>query len=181
MLKMTHGAKAISFTLQGTDDKTHSLSDYDDKVAIVIIFSCNHCPYVQAWIERLIDIQTDYEDKGVQLLAINANDAKKYPDDSFAKMKECTRNKGLNFVYLHDETRDIARAYGAERTPEVFLFDQERVLQYHGAIDDNFREPKEVKRPYLRDALDSLLKQQTPPMVETRAVGCTIKWKYVCS
>lgn len=177
MSKLTPGDKAVPFSLPGIDDRTYALSDYADKIAVVIVFSCNHCPYVQAWEDRMIDIQADYEDAGVQLIAINANDVKKYPDDSFDKMKERAKHKGFNFVYLYDETQNIARAYGAERTPEVFLFDQHGILHYHGAIDDNFREPKEVKQHYLRDALDSVLAGQTPPMIETRAVGCTIKWK----
>lgn len=177
MTKLKPGDNAIPFTLPGIDGRNHAFSEYADNDAIVLIFSCNHCPYVQAWEDRIIDIQTDYNDKGVQIIAINANDEKKYPDDSFAKMKERSRNKGFNFIYLRDETQEVARSYGAERTPEVFLFDQQGKLQYHGAIDDNFRESKEVKQHYLRDALNSVLKGETPPMVETRPVGCTIKWK----
>ncbi len=177
MSKLTLGSRAIPFSLPGIDGKTHSLAEYADKSVIIVIFSCNHCPYVQAWEDRIIDIQTDYNEQGIQIIAINPNDAPKSPEDSFRKMQECARTKGFNFIYLHDATQKVARAYGAERTPEVFVFDQNTILQYHGAIDDNFREPKEVKQHYLQDALDSLLKGEQPPMVETRPVGCPIKWK----
>jgi peroxiredoxin len=177
MTKLTLGNKAVPFSLPGIDGKTHSLAEYADKSVIIVIFSCNHCPYVQAWEDRIIDIQTDYNEQGIQIIAINPNDAPKSPEDSFQKMQECARSKGFNFIYLHDATQEVARAYGAERTPEVFVFDQNTILQYHGAIDDNFREPKEVKQHYLQDALDSLLKGEQPPMVETRPVGCPIKWK----
>jgi peroxiredoxin len=177
MSRIKLGDSVASFTLPGIDDRKHTLSDYADKAAIVIIFSCNHCPYVQAWEDRMVAIQTDYGDKGVQLIAINANDTKKYPDDDFPKMKERAREKGFNFVYLQDETQEVAQAYGAERTPEVFLFDKDGLLRYHGSIDDNFRDAKQIKHHYLRDALDAVLVGKSPPMTETRLVGCTIKWK----
>ncbi len=177
MANLKPGDKAISFSLPGVDDKTHALADYADKEAVVVIFSCNHCPYVRAWEDRMIQIQADYADKGVQLIAINSNDPRKYPEDSFPRMKERAREKGFNFPYLYDETQEVARSYGAERTPEVFLFDKNRVLRYHGAIDDNYENPDAVKNHYLRDALDAVLAGQDPPIAETPPVGCTIKWK----
>ncbi|RMF29196.1 MAG: thioredoxin family protein [Chloroflexi bacterium] len=177
MANLKPGDRAIPFTLPGVDDKEHSLADYADKEAVVVIFSCNHCPYVRAWEDRMIQIQADYADKGVQLIAISANDAKKYPADSFPKMKERAQEKGFNFPYLYDETQEVARAYGAERTPEVFLFDKAGVLRYHGAIDDNYEDPNAVRHHYLRDALDAVLAGQDPPVQETPPVGCTIKWK----
>lgn len=177
MTRLNIGDTAVPFTLPGVDDRQHTLSEYADKSAVIVIFSCNHCPYVQAWEDRIIAIQAAYAEQGVQIIAINANDEKKYADDSFANMKERARSKDFNFVYLRDETQETARAYGAERTPEVFLFDQNHTLRYRGAIDDNFRDPNDVKQHYLREALDMVLQGQNPPMVETRAVGCTIKWK----
>ncbi len=177
MAALKIGDKAIPFKLIGVDDQQHALSDYADKAAVAVIFSCNHCPYVRAWEDRMIQIQADYADKGVQLIAINANDATKYPDDSFQKMKERAQEKGFNFPYLYDETQEVARAYGAERTPEVFLFDGEGILRYHGAIDDNYEDPNAVQHHYLRDALDAVLAGQDPPVTETPPVGCTIKWK----
>jgi len=170
------GDKALDFNLTGTDDKSHSLNEYANK-NIVVVFSCNHCPYVRAWEDRMIKIQTDYESKGVQLIAINANDAAKYPDDSFQNMKVRAREKKFNFPYLRDEDQKVATSYGAQRTPEVFLFDTKRTLQYHGAIDDNYDEPNAVKVHYLRNALDAVLHGGKVPIADTAPVGCTVKWK----
>lgn len=177
MAKLKVGNKALPFKLTGVDDKPHSFSDYAGKKAVAVIFSCNHCPYVRAWEDRIVQIQTDYSDKDVQLIAINANDASKSPDDDFAKMKERAREKHFNFPYLRDETQEVARAYGAERTPEVFLFDTDGLLRYHGTIDDNYDDPKAVKVRYLRDALDAVIGGRSVQIVETRPVGCTVKWK----
>ncbi len=177
MANLKVGDKAIPFSLPGVDDKQHSLADYEDKNAVVVIFTCNHCPYVRAWEDRMVQIQSDYASKGIQLIAINANDPAKYPDDSFPKMKERAREKKFNFPYLHDETQKVALAYGAERTPEVFLFDGNGVLRYHGLIDDNYDDANAVKTHYLRDALDAGLAGKPVSIPDTRPVGCTIKWK----
>jgi len=170
------GDKALDFSLNGTDDKTHSLNDYGSK-HVVVIFSCNHCPYVRAWEDRMVKIQADYASKGVQLIGINANDALKYPDDSFQNMKLRAREKKFNFPYLRDEDQKVAKSYGAERTPEVFLFDKNRMLQYHGAIDDNYDDPSAVKVHYLRNALEALTNGTKVPIPETAPVGCSVKWK----
>ena len=177
MSKLKSGDKALAFDLPGVDDGQHTPADYADKEAVAIIFSCNHCPYVRAWEDRMVEIQADYADKGVQLIAISSNDAQKYPADSFAMMKQRAQEKGFNFPYLYDETQEIAHAYGAERTPEVFLFDKSRALRYHGAIDDNYENPDAVQNRYLRQALDAVLAGQTPSVAQTPPVGCTIKWK----
>jgi len=171
------GDTALPFTLPDVDGKSHSFAEYSGKNAVVVIFSCNHCPYVRAWEDRMVQIQADYGVKGVQLVAVNANDASKYPDDSFEKMKERAREKHFNFPYLRDESQEVARAYGGERTPEVFLFDKAGGLQYHGVIDDNYDDPAAVKVKFLRDALDAVLAGRTPVTAETKPVGCTIKWK----
>jgi peroxiredoxin len=177
MANLKIGDKALPFKLTGVDDNPHSLSDYAGKRAIAVIFSCNHCPYVRAWEDRIVRIQADYLDKGVQLIAINANDASKHPDDDFPKMKERAREKHFNFPYLRDETQEVARAYAAERTPEVFLFDRDGLLRYHGTIDDNYDDPKAVKVHYLRDALDAVIGSRSVQIAVTRPVGCTVKWK----
>jgi peroxiredoxin len=177
MPKLKISDKAIHFALRGVDNQEYSLANYADREAVVVFFSCNHCPYVQAWEDRIIQTQADYADRGVQFIAINANDALKYPDDSFPKMKERSQQKGFNFPYLYDEKQEIANFYGAQNTPEFFVFDKERVLCYHGALDDNFDDPNAVKSQYLRDALDAVLAGQTPTVAETPVVGCTIKWK----
>ncbi len=177
MANLKVGDKAIPFKLKGTDNAVHSLADYSGKNAVAVIFSCNHCPYVRAWEDRMVQVQSDYEGKDVRLVAINSNDESKYPDDSFAKMKERAKEKRFNFPYLRDETQEVARAYGAERTPEVFLFNKRGILCYHGAIDDNYDNPAAVQTKYLRNALDAVLSGNPVSTPDTKAVGCTIKWK----
>ena len=177
MAKIRIGDRAIPFNLPGVDGTKHSSQEYSGKNAVVVIFSCNHCPYVRAWEDRMVQIQTDYASKGAQLVAINSNDASKYPEDSFVKMKERAREKRFNFPYLRDESQELARAYGAERTPEVFLFEKTGTLRYHGVIDDNYDDPAAVRSKYLRDALDAVLSGTLPSTNETKPVGCTIKWK----
>ncbi len=177
MSNLKIGDKAIAFDLPGVDGKRHTFAGYAGKQAVVVIFTCNHCPYARAWEDRLIQIQADYAGKGVQLVAISANDAAKHPDDSFPKMKERAAEKGFNFPYLYDESQAAARAYGAQRTPEVFVFDKGQVLRYQGTVDDNYEAPSAVKIPYLRQALDAVLAGKTAAVTETAAVGCTIKWK----
>ncbi len=171
------GDQAIDFTLPCTDGHKHSLSDWQDRPVLVIIFSCNHCPYAQAWEQRIIDLQAQFKPQGVKFAVINANDPVKYPADSFDEMKKRAKEKGYNFPYLWDESQEVARAYGATRTPEVFVFDADRRLRYHGAVDDNFEDPNAVTQHYLRDAIEALLAGQEPPVAETPPVGCTIKWK----
>jgi len=171
------GDRAIPFRLPGVDGRQHALDDYADRDAVVVIFSCNHCPYVRAWEDRMVAIQRDYAPRGVQFLVISSNDPEQYPEDSFDRMKERAQEKGYNFPYLYDETQEVARAYGAERTPEVFVFDRDRRLRYHGAIDDNYEDPNRVRRHYLREALDAVLAGRQPEVAETPPVGCTIKWR----
>jgi peroxiredoxin len=175
-MTLTLAAQAPSFTLPGTDGRDHSLDDYADAELLVLVQSCNHCPYVQAWEGRMVAIQRDYADRGVRLVAVNSNDASRYPGDSFEAMKARAVSEGFNFDYLQDEDQSLLRALGAERTPEVYVFDRERRLVYHGAIDDN-RDDTAVTQHYLRDALDALLAGERPAVAETPAVGCTVKWR----
>lgn len=176
-MALTLGTPAPDFALLGVDGQQHALADFADAAVLVVIFSCNHCPYVQAWEDRMIALQAAYAPRGVQFVAINANDAVKYPADNFDAMCERAARKQFNFPYLHDTTQDVARAYGAQRTPEVFVFDQSRTLAYHGAIDDNYDDPAAVSVPYLRQALDALLAGSRPEPAQTAPVGCTIKWR----
>jgi peroxiredoxin len=168
--------RAPAFTLPGVDGSSHSLDDYADSELLVLIQSCNHCPYVLAWEGRMLAIQRDYADRGVRIVAFNSNDASRYAADSFDAMRRRAESEGFNFDYLHDEDQALARALGAERTPEVFLFDGERTLRYHGAIDDS-RDEDAVTTHYLRDALDAALRRDEPPIGETTPVGCTVKWR----
>jgi peroxiredoxin len=176
-MKLEIGKLVPAFQLKGIDGKQHSLSDLRGQHATVVIFSCNHCPYVRAWEGRLIALQRDFSAKGVRFIAINANDAKNYPEDSFDEMTKRAAEQGYNFPYLYDETQQTARAYEAERTPEVFVLDAQLKLRYHGAPDDHYEDPKGVTKRYLKDALDALLASREPSVKETPPVGCTIKWK----
>lgn len=170
-------SRLLPFSLNGTDNKTYRPEDFAQAKAFGVIFTCNHCPYARAWEDRLIRIQRDYAGRGVRFVLISSNDPAKVPDDSFEHMKSRAQDKGYPFPYLFDDTQDVARAYGATRTPEIFLFDERRTLRYHGAPDDNFEDPSAVQHHYLRDALDTLLDGGAPLTPETKPVGCTIKWK----
>lgn len=143
---------------------------------MALTFWCNHCPYVQAWEQRVIAIQNEYGAKGVQVVAINSNDPANYPTDDFPHMVQRAKDKGYTFPYLHDESQEIARKYGATRTPEFFVFDKERRLVYHGAPDDNYESAARVEKHYLRDALDALLAGKEPATKETPPKGCSVKW-----
>ncbi len=171
------GAAAPSFSLPGVDGKSHSLADFASAKALCVIFSCNHCPYVQAYEGRLKDLQAEFGPKGLQIVAINSNDAVAYPEDSFDEMKKRAAAQGFNFSYLHDESQAVAKAFGAQRTPHIFLFDVSRKLAYLGRVDDNYKEPAAVKSRELRDAIEDLLAGNAVRLPETFAVGCTIKWK----
>lgn len=171
------GKDIIPFSLPATDGKGYGPLEFKDKKALVVIFMCNHCPYVQAVIDRLIAIQADYEDKGVQLIGINANDAEGYPEDSFEAMREWVEEKGINFPYLHDESQEVAKAYQAQCTPDIYVFDQERKLAYHGRIDDNWKEPEKVTKQDLRAALDAIIDGKPVFEPQQPSMGCSIKWK----
>jgi peroxiredoxin len=168
--------EAPSFDLPGVDGQRHSLDDYADKAALAVVWSCNHCPYVQAWEGRMIALQREFGEQSFALVAISSNDADAYPEDGFDAMRARTAEQGFNFDYLYDEDQSVLNAYGAERTPEVFLFDSDRRLVYHGAIDDS-REEDEVTEHYLRDAIEAVLAGEEPPVGDTAAVGCTVKRK----
>jgi len=170
------GSTAVDFQLKGVDGKMHSLKSFSDKKALAIVFSCNHCPYVQAYEARMVQLQRDYLPKGASLVAINSNDHEGYPEDSFENMITRSKEKGFNFPYLRDETQEVARKYGAICTPHIFLFNQQRVLSYKGRIDDN-RNPTDVKSHDLRNAMDTVLSGKSPAVQETRPFGCSIKWK----
>jgi peroxiredoxin len=169
-------ATANDFSLPGVDGATHALADYAAADALAVVFSCNHCPYVQAWEGRMMELQRELGPRGFRLVAINANDAASHPEDSFDEMRKRAQQRGFNFDYLRDDSQEVARAYGAQRTPEVFLFDRDRRLVYHGAIDDN-RDEHAVSQRYLREAIQAALEGREPETAETAPVGCTIKWR----
>jgi peroxiredoxin len=169
-------AQAPAFSLPGVDGRRHALDDYADAAALVLVQSCNHCPYVQAWEGRIDAIQRAYADRGVSVVAISSNDAEAHPEDGFDEMVARAQRQRFSFDYLYDEDQSVARALGSERTPEVFLFDADRRLVYHGAVDDN-RDETEVSARYLEDALEAVLAGRAPDPADTPPVGCTVKWR----
>jgi peroxiredoxin len=174
---MAEGTKAPEFSLPGVDGRTYSIESFRDAKLLVVIFTCNHCPYAQALEQRFIDVQRDYSAKAVRICAINSNDDKKYPEDNFAHMVDRARDQQWNFPYLHDESQNVARAYDAACTPDIFVFDANRKLRYNGRCDDNWREPDKVTRRDLRRALDQLLAGQPIDFDVHPALGCSVKWK----
>lgn len=176
-MSLSIGSSAPDFLLPGVDGETRSLASFADKPALVVIFSCNHCPYVVAYEERMIALQRDYADQGVQLVAINPNNEKTHPADSFDKMVERSKERNFNFPYLRDESQEVARAYGARFTPELFVFDKDRKLAYHGRIDDDHEDPNAVSRHDAREALDEILAGKPVSVTDTTPIGCTVKWK----
>ena len=168
---------APEFTLPATDGNTYSFADIKGDKATVIMFWCNHCPYVIPNQDRVIALQADYREHGVNFAAICANNAITHPADSFDSMKRRAEEMGYNFPYLHDESQEVARAFDAQRTPEVYLFDAEGNLRYHGRIDDNYEDVSKAASHDLRNAIDAVLAGNDPDPAETGAVGCTIKWK----
>jgi hypothetical protein len=159
----------------GTDGERHSLDSFGGKPLLDVAFSCNHCPYVKDYEGRMISIQRDYAPKGFQLVAINSNDDKSYPEDSYPEMIKRARERGFNFAYLRDPDQSVVDPYGAVCTPHVFLFDEKRALRYRGRIDDS-RDASRVASPDLRNALDDLVRGVPVRVADTKPFGCSIKW-----
>lgn len=164
------------FSLPATDGLVVDSSIIRDPV-LVVVFTCNHCPYAQAVEQRLIDLAIDFDQEGAQFVLINSNDATKYPDDSFACMKARHDEKSFPFPYCFDESQQVAKSFGALCTPHCFVFDAARKLKYMGRVDDNWKEPEKVTEHNLRDAIAAVLKGQEPPVHSMNAIGCSIKWK----
>jgi peroxiredoxin len=177
MKRLEIGQRAPDFTLPGVDGKDHSLSSYKDSKIVVVVFMCNHCPYVRAYEDRLLTIQREYAPRGVQFIAINSNDSDGYPEDSFDNMVKHARAKRYDFPYLRDKTQRVARAYGAEYTPEVFVLNSKFRVRYMGRVDDNWQHPEKVRSHDLRSAIEAVLAHKPVENPITHAIGCTIKWK----
>lgn len=172
------GASAPSFALPDTTGATVRLEDFTEATGLLVVFLCNHCPYVKHVQAELAALGREYMAKGIAMVGINSNDANAYPDDSFACMGEEVRRAGYPFPYLHDETQAVAKAYHAACTPDFFLFDRDRHLVYRGQLDDA-RPGKSVPVTgrNLRRALDALLAGQPIPTEQQPSMGCNIKWK----
>jgi peroxiredoxin len=172
------GDTAPTFTLKNINDKMVSLADYKTD-GVIVIFSCNHCPYAKAYEERIVALNTKYS-ASYPVVMINPNDAASYPDDNFANMKIRAKDKNFNFPYLVDESQEIAKTYGALKTPHIYLLKKENdkhVVKYIGAIDDNTYDASKVKTHYLEEAIENLQKGEVVKLAETKAIGCGIKWK----
>ncbi|MBV9465050.1 MAG: thioredoxin family protein [Solirubrobacterales bacterium] len=167
------GETAPSFELPDTSGTGWSP---DGDAATVVVFTCNHCPYALAWHERIAQAARDYGPRGVRFLAINANDSERYPVDSYEAMRQRVGREDWPMPYLHDATQEVARAYGARTTPDVFVLDAQRRLQYRGAPDADYDDPSQNGQ-WLREALDAVLAGTQPAQPETEPVGCSIKWR----
>lgn len=159
------------------DGKKYSLASFADKKILIVMFICVHCPYVRAIEDRIIEIRKDYESKGVQLIGICANDPTDYEEDRPENIKKHALEMNYGFPYLIDESQEVARAYQAVCTPDIFVYDQDRKLAYHGRVDDSWKDASKVKNHELRDALDLLLCNKKPPKAPMPSMGCSIKWK----
>jgi peroxiredoxin len=164
--------------LKGVDGAVHDAAEFLGAKALVIVFSCNHCPYVQAYEGRMNAFQNTYGPRGVQLIAINANDTRNYPDDDYPSMVKRAKSQGFTFPYLRDEDQSVAEKFRATHTPEFFVFGgPEKRLVYHGKMDDDYQKPEEVKQRYLEDAVEAVLAGKPVAVPETHSIGCTIKWR----
>ena len=175
VISLKTGDNAPEFTLKGIDDKIHSLNDYSKK-GLLVIFMCNHCPFVKAKVEAIKEIHNRFKDD-ISIVGINSNDSVKYPDDNFESMKNVAEEKGLEIDYLVDETQDIAKKYGAVCTPDPFLFDSEKKLVFHGRIDDAMNPEAEVTEKVMINNIEKFLNGEKIEKDFDPSIGCSIKWK----
>ncbi len=180
LLKSTEiplGFPAPDFRLRSVEDKLYTLADFGSAKVLLVLFICNHCPYVQAIEERILALHRDYGERGVQLVGICSNDPQDYPDDSPENLKKRWLEKQYGFPYLIDETQEVARAYGAVCTPDLYVFDTNRALAYHGRLDDSWQDSEKVTQQDLRHALEALLAGRSVVGAQVPSMGCSIKWK----
>jgi len=181
--KLKPGDTAPDFKLPSVDGtEVHLAQQLNQWPAVAVMFICNHCPYVKAYIPRLIRLQDELAGNTAgapkaRLIGICSNDAQTYPDDRFEMMKSEAKRWGFNFPYLRDEDQSVARAYGAQRTPEIFVLDPQGVCRYEGGIDDSYQDPTKVTQRALRDALVAVSTGQPVEVPQSHAIGCTVKWK----
>lgn len=171
------GTPCPDFLLPGLDGRTYQRSDFANPACLLVVFTCNHCPYARALEGRIIALQNAYSQSQLQLVAICSNDAAAYADDRFDALRANWLAKKMPFPYLHDEDQHVARAFGAVCTPDFFLFDRDRALRYRGRLDDSWKEPQSVTRQELKEAVDALLAGKKPDAKQNPAMGCAIKWK----
>ena len=176
-LKLGDKVPAANVKMKNVDGKEVSITDVAGPKGTLVMFSCNHCPFVKAWETRIAETGNTYMKKDIGVIVINSNDPNVQAPDGYAEMQKRAKERGFQFPYVVDATSDVARAFGASRTPEAFVFDAGGKLVYHGAIDDNHKDAANVDKHYLRDALDALVAGKDIAVKETKAVGCSIKFR----
>ncbi|HEY1047134.1 MAG TPA: thioredoxin family protein [Bacteroidia bacterium] len=174
------GATASTFNLKNTDGKMLNPFESMKTKGYIVIFTCNHCPFAKAYEDRIIQLDKNFKSKGYPVIAINSNDSASYPEDSYDEMVKRSKSKKYSFPYLYDQSQEVAKAYGALKTPHVYLLHMEGgvpIVKYTGAIDDNSDDAKKVKEKYLENALNELIAGKEVTVKTTKAIGCGIKWK----
>lgn len=174
------GDYATSFSLKNVDGKMVSPEQYKNAKGFIVVFTCNHCPYAKLYEDRIIELHNKYADKGYPVIAINPNDAKMQPEDSFENMQKRAKEKSFPFPYLHDDTQKVTTTYGATRTPHVYILNKDNKglrVEYVGAIDNNHKDAAKADQKYVEDAIGQLLAGKKPKTTSTKAIGCSIKWK----
>ncbi|MFO8235544.1 MAG: thioredoxin family protein [Bacteroidales bacterium] len=174
------GDKATDFELKNVDETHVSLSDYEDEEGVILVFTCNHCPYAKAYEQRIIELDKKFASKGFPVVAIQPNDPELVEEDSFENMQKRAKEKDYSFPYLIDEKQEVYKAYGATHTPHLYILENNNgdfIVQYIGTIDDNYKDEDEVEKRYAADAVKAMLENKTPNPNTTKAIGCTIKDK----
>jgi len=163
--------------MKNIDGKDVTIAGVKGAKGTLVVFTCNHCPWAQAWETRIVELGNTYRKKGIGVIAINSNDPDAYPEDAYAPMQAKVKQRKIAYPYVVDATSNVARAFGASHTPEAYVFDASGRLVYHGGIDDNAKEPNKVTQRWLRDALAAVAAGKPVAMVETKAFGCGIKFR----
>jgi peroxiredoxin len=173
--KLLTGQKAPDFTLKGIDEKNYSFNDFNSRT-LLVIFICNHCPFVKARINDIVDLQSRFNTDDLQIIAINSNDPS-YQDEGFENMKEFAKQNNLNFPYLIDETQEVAKLYGAVCTPDPFLFDSNKTLVFHGRINDAIEPESKPQKHIMQENIKKILNAERIEKDFDPSIGCSIKWK----
>ncbi len=171
------GAAIPDFSLLSVDGKRYALEDFSSSKALLVMFICNHCPYVRAIEDRLLALRRAFLVKDLQVVGICSNDAQNYPDDSAEELLKRAQEKNYGFPYLVDDDQTVAKAFDAVCTPDLFLYDQDRRLFYHGQLDDNWQDASNVEHEYVKDAVRAILANNKAPADQKPSIGCSIKWK----
>jgi peroxiredoxin len=171
------GSRCPDFHLPGTDGNIYGLKDFKGSKALLVMFICNHCPYVQAVESRIVQLSQELLKRDAQIVAISSNDAQNYPADSFLNMQKRALEKNYPFPYLYDESQKVAKLFGAVCTPDFFVYDENLLLAYRGRLDDSWKDPSQVSRQELRHAMLELLEGRSAPLSQYPSMGCSIKWQ----